>query len=132
MSEPRNPRRTWGFRFSLADAVVIAVFLAAAGGLRCLGTPLWWLLLIVAGHFFLFCNVFRIGRRFEYFWAAILVLNVSLWSFLGLLAWPTVLACQIPITTVLILLNIRESRYHGVFAKRLNPRLPDYLEGRIP
>ena len=132
MFEPSHQRRTWGFRFSLADAVLIAVFLAAAGGLRLLETPLWWLLLIVAGHFFLFCNVFRIGRRFEYFWAATFILNVGLWSLFGLLAWLTVLAFQIPITAALILLNLRASGYHGVFAKRLNPRLHDYLEGKIP
>src|SRR6478672_653600 len=127
MFEPSHQLRTWGFRFSRADALVIAVFVAATSGLRLLESPLWWLLLIVAAHFFLFCNVFRIARHLEYLWACFFILNVGIWFFLERLAWPTVLMCQIPITAVLVLLSLRGPRYHGVFARRLNPRLDDYL-----
>lgn len=132
MFEPKNKTRTWGFRFSLADVIAISVFTSAAAGLWHLGSPLWWLLVIAAGHFFLFCNVFRIVRRRELIWAGLFVLNVGLWAWFDRLTWPGVLLCQLPITVVLIVADIRAPGYHGVLAKRLNPRLNDYLNGLFP
>ena len=132
MCEPSCKARTWGFRFSLMDAIAIGVFLSAASGLWYLGSPLWWLLLIATGHFFLFCNVFRIVRRRELIWAGLFVLNVGVWAWLDRLTWTGVLFCQLPITVVLIVADIRAAGYHGVFAKRLNPQLNEYLEGRLP
>ncbi len=132
MFEPKYKTRTWGFRFSLTDAVAIGVFVSAAGVLWYLGNPLWWLLLIAAGHFFLFCNVFRIIRRRELIWAGLFVLNVGAWVWIDRLTWPSVLVCQLPITVALVIADMRAPGYHGVLAKRLNPRLNDYLEGRIP
>ena len=133
MFEPtHNTTRTWGFRFSRADAITIGVIGCAAVGLCHLGSPLWWLLLIAAGHFFLFCNVFRIVRRREFIWAGLFVLNVGIWTWFERLTWSNVLLCQLPITVALIAADMRSSGYHGVFAGRLNPRLADYLEGRNP
>ena len=131
MFKPTRKPRTWGFRFSLTDALAICVFLGAAGVLWQQGIPLWWLLLIAAGHFFLFCNVFRIVRRRELIWAGLFILNVAIWSWLDHLTWTHVLMCQLPITIWLVAANMREPDYRGVFAKRLNPRLNDYLEGSI-
>jgi hypothetical protein len=132
MSDPKRKTRTWGFRFSLTDAVAMGVFLSAAVGLWRLGSPLWWLLLLAAGHFFLFCNVFRIVRRRELIWAGLFVLNVGVWAWLDRLTWPGVLLCQLPITVGIIIADMRTAGYHGVLAKRLNPRLNDYLEGHFP
>ena len=132
MVETQRKLRTWGFRFSLSDVAAIAMFVGVAGGLWYLGSPLWWLLLIAAGHFFLFCNVFRIIRRRELIWAGLFVLNVGVWAWLERLTWMWVLGCQFPITIALVIADIRAPGYHGVFANRLNPRLNDYLEGRFP
>ncbi len=132
MCEPNHKTRTWGFRFSLTDALAICAFLGAAGVLWQQGNPLWWLLLIVAAHFFLFCNVFRIVRRRELIWAGLFVLNVVIWVWFDRLTWSCVLLCQLPITVALIIADMRAPGYHGVLAKRLNPRLNDYLEGRFP
>lgn len=131
MFKPTQKPRTWGFRFSPTDALAICVFLGAAGVLWQQGSPLWWLLLIAAGHFFLFCNVFRIVRWRELVWAGLFVLNVGIWAWLDQLSWVWVLMCQLPITIWLVVTNMRAPGYHGVFAKRLNPRLNDYLEGSI-
>lgn len=131
MFKPTHKPRTWGFRFSLPDALAICVFLGAAGALWRQGNPLWWLLLIAAGHFFLFCNVFRIVRHRELIWTGLFILNVAIWSWLDHLIWTRVLMCQLPITIWLIAADMRAPGYHGVFARRLNPRLNDYLEGPI-
>ena len=132
MFESKHKARTWGFRFSLTDALAILAFLIAAGALWRSGNLLWWVLVIAAGHFFLFCNVFRIVRRRELLWAGLFIANVGAWSWFDLLTWSHVLLCQLPITVGLVAVDMRSTGYHGVFARRLNPRLNDYLEGRFP
>jgi hypothetical protein len=115
--------RTSGFRCSLADAVVIAVFAGAAFLLWRLDNPLWWMLAIVGCHFFLFCNVFRIARRREFIWAGLFIFNVGAWAWFDNSAWIRVVLSQLPITAGLIIAEMREPGYHGVFATRLNQRL---------
>jgi hypothetical protein len=126
------PGRTWGFRFSLVDAAALAVFAITAAGLHRLGSSLSWMVVIVAGHFFLFCNVFRVVRRRELIWSGLFILNVGFWLLLGRLEWFNVLACQLPVSTGVIAWEIKAARYHGIFADRLNPALDDYLAGRTP
>ncbi len=125
-------RRTWGFRFFVADAVALAGFAAAIFGLYRLESELWWLVAIVAGHFFLFCNIFRVVRRRELIWAVLFVLDVGFWLLSGRLDWFNVLACQLPVSVGVIAWELKARRYHGIFADRMNPTLKDYLEGRIP
>ena len=132
MFRTKHKARTWGFRCSLTDAIAIGAFMSAAVGLWYLNSPLWWLLVVAAGHFFLFCNVFRIVRRRELIWAGLLILNVGVWAWFDHLTWPSILLTQLPITVGLIVADMRAPGYHGVLAKRLNPRLNDYLAGRFP
>jgi hypothetical protein len=127
---PQFRTRTWGFQFSRTDTQAIAVIMAAVLGLWRMGNPLWWILVISAGHFFLFCNVFRIVRRRELIWAGLFVVNVGIWIWTDRLTWPCVLLCQLPITTGFVIADMREPGYHGVLANRLNRQLNDYLEGR--
>lgn len=126
-----NKTRTWGFRFVATDAVTIGVVVAAALLLWRMENPLWWLLTIVAGHFFLFCNVFRLRRKLEFVWAALFLMNLSFWLYFGRLDWWRVLSAQLPISLFVIVLELRSQWYHGVFAERMNPQLADYLEGKI-
>jgi hypothetical protein len=123
--------RTWGFRLSAVDAVV----LVGAG-------PATWLLWpvigtlagvipLVVGHFFLFCNVFRIHRTKELIWAAICLVNVFAWAAFSECWWPGILAVQLTVTVVLVIKEIRGPWYHGICARRWNSRLDDYLDGRL-
>ncbi len=129
MSNPTQYKRTWGLRFSLVDAVTICVILGAAALLWRLDSPLAWMLLITGGHFFLFCNVFRIIRHREITWAGLFLLNIALWGWFDRLAWYPVMLSQLPVTVALILLEMRSLNYHGVFANRINHRLDEYLNG---
>lgn len=131
MCDPRYNARAWGFRFSFTDAIAIGVFLVAAVGLWHLDNPLWWLLLMAVGHFFLFCNVFRIARRRELFWTALFVLNVGFWIWFGRLVWNEVMFCQLPFSAAVILDEMRRSEYHGIFADKINPRLSQFLRGNL-
>ena len=130
MFEPSQNSQPWGFRFSGMDAAVIGVFAVAATALSIMESPLWWLLTIVAGHFFLFCNVLRVRRSLELVWAALFLANVAVWSSLDRLSCAGVLAGQLPVTAVLALIELRSQQYHGILAQRINPRLNDYLEQR--
>jgi len=128
----KDRSRTWGFQISLRDCLAIIVFASIAGMLWRWESPLWWIVVVAAGHFFLFCNVFRIIRRRELIWAGCFMFNVGAWAWLGDLEWSRVLLCQLPITALLIFADVRSPGYHGIFAKQLNAQLADYLEGKFP
>ena len=70
--------RQCGFRFSIADALIIVGGIVLSVCLRFADFAFWWLVPVVLGHFFLFCNVFLVWRRWEYVWAVIFVINVAL------------------------------------------------------
>ena len=124
----RPPRaRTWGFRFSATDAVVVVATAIAMTVLNQMENSLWWVLGVVVGHFFLFCNVFRIRRSFELVWAVLFLLNMGVWMWRQNLSATLVLASQLPVTAALLAGEMCTHRYHGIFARRLNPRLDEYL-----
>ena len=121
-------RRTAGFRLSIVDVVFIAAAAAAGVLLReRLGTAVW-IIPVAVGHFFLFCNVFRVRRSYELAWVGILFCNMAAWVFTDRFSWLNVLAVQTPFTLAVFVLEMRSRRYHGIFARRLNPRLDDWLK----
>ena len=123
--------RTAGFRCSWNDTLVLAVSVPATWWLwSCVG-PIAGVVPFAVGHFFLFCNVFRIHRRKELLWAACCLVNVSAWMSAERYDWGLILAMQSPLTVALILWEMRGPHYHGVWARRINPRLDDYLTGRL-
>ncbi len=109
-SSPSPP----GFRFSRTDASSVVVAIAAAGLLWRSLHEMALLFPIVLGHFFLFCNVFRVCRASELAWAGLFVINFTAWALCGHFAWWHVLAAQTPVTLFLIVLEILSPRYHGV------------------
>ncbi len=110
-----------GFRFWWQDAVTIFVCAVGTGlGWRFLG-PLALLLPLTLGHFFLFCNVFRIRRSYEIYWTLIFLLNVGFWLYRDELNCLAILVVQTPVTVAVILLEVKSTRYHGVLWQRLNP-----------
>lgn len=84
----------------------------------------------VVGHFFLFCNVFRIRRGPELIWAAL---------FTGLSAativtehpgWPITFLASGVATVILVAIEMRHPSYHGLGWAQLNPDLPRYWRER--
>jgi hypothetical protein len=110
--------KSHGFRISLTDGLFIAVNLLAAALLYDTLAHFVWLFPIAVGHFFLFCNVFRIRRSYELVWTAVFIANVAVWLYLApTFHWLGVLAVQTPLTAILIGLEIRSDRYHGIFSR---------------
>jgi hypothetical protein len=129
---PAPKVRTAGFRFSVVDGVAIAACALGVYGLRELMLEFVWLLPFALGHFFLFCNVFRVRRNYELTWTALFLVNFCAWFFAGEFSWAAVLAVQTPVTAIAIAAEMRSPRYHGICARTLNSRLDEYLDGATP
>ena len=124
MSDSRPP----GFRFWWTDAVILgAGALAMALLWGRLGEALWPIPFAL-GHFFLFCNVFRVRRSYELAWACILIINAGAWMLSGSADWRPILLVQSPVTVAVLLLEIHSPRYHGIFFRQLG-RTPASQEG---
>lgn len=126
-----KPDRIAGARFSMTDGLVIVLAVALTMWLRQIDHELWWIVPMVVGHFFLFCNVFLVWRRLEFIWAGVFVVNVALHLALGRLEWWWPCLWQLPVTIAVIVVQIRSPWYHGVGARRMNPRLEDYLQHKL-
>ena len=103
-----------GFRCSLPDLLLL---FATAGATWLLWPVIGaWAALppLVVGHFFLFCNVFRVGLNRELFWSAIFVLNFLVWVVVEGMSPPWLGVFQAPFTLGVILLAIRDPGYHGL------------------
>ncbi len=120
-------KRTAGFRFSIVDGMFIALAVAAVIALHGLLKNLVWVIPFAVGHFFLFCNVFRVRRSYELAWVGIFFINLAAWMISDRFSWLGILAVQTPFTLAAFVLEMRSPQYHGIFARRLNPHLDDWL-----
>ena len=122
---------TYGMRFSALDAGTISLaLLITITGWQFLGV-LIAIVPFVVGHFFLFCNVFRIRRTPELIWAVSFVLLYAAFTFVlpKQMVWAYLV--QMGITATILAVEIRSPRYHGIFARVINPHLNDYLQGKL-
>ena len=79
--------------------------------------------LVVLGHFFLFCNVFRVHKYSELLWGGIFMINFTCWLAIIVIYdmvptigefWFRVIGTQTPVTIVLIMVAIFSKDYHGI------------------
>lgn len=113
------------------DGFVLAAGAAVSVWLCSMDHPLRWIVAMALGHFFLFCNVFLVWRRWELLWAGVFVANVAAHFALGSIGGLSVLLWQLPVTLGVIVWQIRSPWYHGIAARTLNPHLNDYLNGTL-
>jgi hypothetical protein len=126
-----SPLRRHGFRVSALDGAILLLGAALTIWLQNESFPLWWIVPMALGHFLLFCNVFLVWRKLELAWAAGFVILVGIHLSVGYTDWIAPLLLQTPATVFVIWLQMRSPWYHGIFARRINPRLDDYLAGRL-
>ena len=110
-----------GSASSSAMQGTISVFVLAAA-IALLWRPargVVWPIPFALGHFFLFCNVFRVRRSFELAWTGALMVNVVAWWLAGRFDWAPILLAQTPVTLAVLLLELRSDRYHGIFHESL-------------
>lgn len=126
------PPRTFdpGFRI---DRIDVLVLVAGAVATVLLATVEWWMGLVVGfavGHFFLFCNVFRVGKPLELTWSAIFVVLSASTIVTGQPGWPVTIALTLAATLVVIVAQMRRPSYHGIAWQRLNPNLRTWWEAQ--
>jgi hypothetical protein len=116
-----------GFRISLLDTTIFAAGICAA-----LFAPreLAFIVATAVGHFFLFCNVFRMSRKPELIWAGTFTLLSAATLLSGTPPWPATVVLSFLLAAILIGLEMRKPRYHGVAWQKLNPRLPEWWKAR--
>lgn len=117
-----------GSRLSLFDVVVL---IAGMIGAFVVGTQVWWAGLVigfVVGHFFLFCNVFRIARKPELIWAAVFTVLTGSTVLTGMPGWIATFALSFFVAVVLIYLETKKPHYHGIGWQRINPGLREWWE----
>ena len=119
-----------GFRFSRFDGLILV-----AGGSIAAGTALWLplagaVVAFVLGHFFLFCNVFRIARIPELIWATVFfgLATAAMCSTDPVRMWAIAFGASIALAAVLIALETRKPSYHGIGWRRFNPGLKDWWD----
>jgi hypothetical protein len=103
-----------GFRFSATDAGMIVVCTAVTWGLWPTVGKIALTFPVVLGHFFLFCNVFRIPRFLELSWGGIFIINVGFWFTIDRFDWIPILWSQLLPTMIVIFLAIMKTDYHGI------------------
>ncbi|MCF7785384.1 MAG: hypothetical protein K9N47_04635 [Prosthecobacter sp.] len=132
MNPNPSQSRTCGFRLSWFDAVILLLGAVLSGWLISQSFPLGWIVPAALLHFFLFCNVFLVWRRWELLWAVAFVLNVGVHLVFGTLDFLSPMLVQLPVTVLVITWQIRSPWYHGVFAEKWNPRMQEYLNAELP
>jgi len=117
-----------GFRLSLFDLVVLIAEMIRA---FVVGAQVWWAGLVigfVVGHFFLFCNVFRIARKPELIWAAVFTVPTGSTVLTGMPGWIATFALSFLVAVVLIYLETNKPDYHGIGWQSINPGLREWWE----
>jgi hypothetical protein len=117
-----------GFRLSFLDVLVLA--LGVFGSIYCWPRNglLGFVIAFVVGHFFIFCNVFRLARGLEVLWASVFLIAtlLALRSYDPL--WMTIAIPSLIVTVIVIGIEIRKPSYHGVGWSRINPGLREWWE----
>jgi len=123
-----SPRFNPGFRLSALDITVLVIASLAAAVLYHVDEAISFCLLFVIGHFFLFCNVFRLPRPLELIWAVVFAASAASTMVWALPGWPLTGALTLLATVVVITIQIRRASYHGVAWQKLNPELPEWFQ----
>lgn len=118
MCEPRPPRprrdRPPGFSLSRTDAAILAACAPATWALWQFVGSFALICPVVLGHFFLFCNVFRVGSRREMLWTLAFIVNVAACQLTLTFSWTRLLLTQTPLTLAIILTTLFSRNYHGL------------------
>ena len=82
------------------------------------------------GHFFLFCNVFRVARSLELAWSTLFVLLAGSTIVTERPGWPITLSISLVATLLVIVAQVRKPAYHGIAWQRFNPKLIEWWDAQ--
>ena len=128
-----------GFRIDVKDVIVILLGITGVWFVEPIDGFLASVIGLTVGHFFLFCNVFRLARRLELGWTTIFIGLCICQITMGQPGVTVTLICTLVTTGIVIASQVRSPAYHGIGWQRINPKLPDWwktqfgpVEGRSP
>lgn len=110
-----------GFRLSLTDIIILIIGAAVSAVFALNDSIMSVIVVFVVGHFFLFCNVFRISRPSELIWAAVFLFLSALTFTVGYPGWFATFSSSAIITLALIFREMKRPSYHGVLWYKINP-----------
>ena len=120
-------KRPCGFILSTSDGIILSAGLILTWFVWGKVGEFSFFIPFVLGHFFLFCNVFRIRRKQELLWAATFIINGFIWSALGRYSIFILFGLQILLTGIILILEMTRPDYHGIFCRNINKQMDDYL-----
>jgi hypothetical protein len=125
------PKFAPGFRLSWRDVIVLVVGITGSIALDKTFWPASLIIAFAVGHFFLFCNVFRISRRLELIWTGIFIALscVTIWA--GFPGWAATIAISICATIVVVICEMKKPSYHGVSWRKINPHLKTWWDSNL-
>lgn len=119
-----------GFRLSKID--MLALLLGSVAAYGCWPQAAWFsgIILFTLGHFFLFCNVLRMARRYELIWTGTFLLLAGSTLLWGQPGWIPTYVGSLCATVLLALRQLRHPAYHGIAWQRINPNLPQWWQAQ--
>ena len=120
-----------GFRLSVLDAAALGVGVCLFIVAILLAWGIAFAVAFAVGHFFLFCNVFRIARILELTWVAVFVALEGARLSTGTPGVSTVIWISLALTLCVVLVELRRPSYHGVLWKTANPGLKEWFETHL-
>jgi len=118
-----------GFRITRRDQIVLAIGVLATGALAPFNGLAAYVTASAVGHFFLFCNVFRLPRALELFWASGFVLAMLAYM-QGVFPFITSVTAHETLAILCIAASTKLPSYHGIFWQRWNPKLREWWESQ--
>jgi len=120
-----------GFRFSFRDAIVLVVGFLSSFALINTYWPVSFIIAVALGHFFLFCNVFRISRRLEFIWSGIFITLSGATILTEFPGWLATMAISFSATIEVIAYEMKYPSYHGVGWEKINPKLKSWWDSNL-
>jgi hypothetical protein len=117
-----------GFRLSFFDVLVLVLGVFGSAWLWPRNWLLGFIVAFVVGHFFLFCNVFRIAQELEFLWAGVFLVATLLTLKSKHPSWVTIAVPSLVTTAIVIGIELRKPSYHGIGWSRINPGLRKWWE----
>ncbi len=115
-----------GFRLSITDAIVLIAGGVAAIFLARVEVFTSFIIMFVLGHFFLFCNVFRISRPPELIWATVFTGLSIMTITVGFPGWTVTTVISLLTSVCCIIREIKLPSYHGILWQKFNPGLEEW------
>ncbi len=117
-----------GFRFSAVDVVILIIGAGGSMVAHLAGSPLCFALAFNIGHFFLFCNVFRLPRSLELIWATCFVCLEGSRLAVGSPSLFAVISITTLVTIIVVFVQCRKASYHGLLWSKINPDLRSWFD----